>query len=122
MDDKLVVIILVQRGTARPYYLTGKGIRPEGVFVCQGPSTVPATETAILNMIKESSGDSYEVARSLYQQLTFHETASYFKKKNIAFENSHKKTMGLIGNDGMYTNLALLLSDQCSHTIKLAIF
>ena len=69
MNEKPIVCITVQRGTARPYYLQGKGIRPEGVYVRQGASTVPATETAILNMIKETSGDSYEVARSLNQQL-----------------------------------------------------
>jgi ATP-dependent DNA helicase RecG len=28
----------------------------------------------------------------------------------------------LIGDDGMFTNLALLLSDQCNHSIKLAVF
>ena len=61
-DEKEIVIVTVQRGTARPYYLQGKGIRPEGVYVRQGASTVPATEAAILNMIKETSGDSYETA------------------------------------------------------------
>ena len=71
MDGKSVVSVVVQRGTARPYYLHGKGIRPEGVYVRQGASTVPATDAAILNMIKETSGDSYEPARSLNQQLTF---------------------------------------------------
>ena len=60
MDEKPVVCVSVQRGTARPYYLHGKGIRPEGVYVRQGASTVPATDAAILNMIKETSGDSYE--------------------------------------------------------------
>ena len=69
MDEKTIVCVTVQRGTARPYYLRGKGIRPEGVYVRQGASTVPATEAAILNMIKETSGDSYEVARSLEQHL-----------------------------------------------------
>ena len=67
IDGKNVVVITVQRGTARPYYLAGKGIRPEGVYVRQGASTVPATESAILAMIKETSGDSYEAARSLQQ-------------------------------------------------------
>jgi ATP-dependent DNA helicase RecG len=121
-EGKHIVIISVQRGTARPYYLSGKGIRPEGVFLRQGSSTVPASETAILNMIKETSGDSYEEARSLNQQLTFHEATDYFDKKGIAFENSQKRSLHLVGEDEMYTNLALLLSDQCSHTIKLAVF
>lgn len=44
MDGLPVAVVTVQRGTARPYYLAGKGIRPEGVFVRQGASTVPTTE------------------------------------------------------------------------------
>lgn len=31
-------------------------------------------------------------------------------------------TLGIIGTDGLYTNLGLLLSDQCAHTIKFAVF
>ena len=50
------------------------------VYVRQGASSVPASETAILNMIRETS------------------------------------------EDGTYSNLAMLLSDQCTHTIKMAIF
>ena len=60
MEGKAVVVLTVQRGTARPYYLSGKGIRPEGVYVRQSASSVPVSETAILNMIKETSGDRYE--------------------------------------------------------------
>lgn len=122
MDGKNVICVTVQRGTERPYYLAGKGIRPEGVFVRQGASTVPASETAILNMIKETSGDSYEAARSLNQQLTFEKTGAFFKNRNVEFGNSQMRTLHFIGEDGMYTNLAYLLSDQCAHTIKLAVF
>lgn len=122
MNEKPIVCITVQRGTARPYYLQGKGIRPEGVYVRQGASTVPATETAILNMIKETSGDSYEVARSLNQQLSFEKTSDFFKKRKVEFGKSQMKTLHLIDKDDMYTNLALLLSEQCMHTIKLAVF
>lgn len=51
MEGKDVICVYVQRGTARPYYLHSKGIRPEGVFVRQGASTVPASEAAILEMV-----------------------------------------------------------------------
>ena len=122
MEGKPIVSVTVQRGTARPYYLHGKGIRPEGVYVRQGASTVPATDAAILNMIKETSGDSYESARSLNQDLTFDEAAAFFKKRKVAFGRSQMRTLHLIGEDDNYTNLAFLLSDQCTHTIKLAVF
>lgn len=88
----------------------------------QGASSVPASETAILNMIKEVGGDSYEDARSINQQLTFEETENYFSKHHIPFGEQQKRTLNIIGADGTYTNLGLLLSDQCVHTIKLAVF
>jgi len=122
VDGKQIVSVAVQRGTARPYYLAGKGIRPEGVFIRQDASTVPASETAILAMIKETSGDRYELARSLHQQLTFDHANTAFSKKSVAFGEPQKRTLHLIGEDGTFTNLALLLSEQCTHTIKLAVF
>lgn len=122
IESKQVVVFSVQRGTARPYYLVGKGIRPEGVFVRQGASTVPASEAAILQMIKETAGDSYEEARSLNQQLDFENTAEYFKSRDVDFGKAQKRTLGFIGEDGTYTNLALLFSAQCPHTIKAAVF
>lgn len=122
IEGKSVVVLAVQRGTARPYYLAGKGIRPEGVYVRQNASSVPASETAILNMIKETSGDRYEDARSINQQLTFEKAENYFAKHNLPFGDQQKRTLNIIGLDGTYTNLGMLLSDQCSHTIKLAVF
>lgn len=53
IDGKPVVVPTVRRGTARPYYLVGKGIWPEDVYLRQGASSVPASEMAILNMIEE---------------------------------------------------------------------
>ena len=122
INGKVIVTATVQRGTARPYYLAGKGVRPEGVYVRQGASTVPASDNAILKMIKETAGDSYERARSLTQDLTFQEAAGAFQTETIPFGTEQKKTLGLIGRDGLFSNLALLLSDQCPHTIRLAEF
>lgn len=122
IEEKPVVVLTVQRGTARPYYLAGKGIRPEGVYVRQSASSVPASETAILNMIKETSGDRYEDARSINQQLTFEKAENYFAKRDLPFGDRQKRTLNIIGPDGTYTNLGMLLSDQCVHTIKMAVF
>ena len=122
IEGQPVIVVTVQRGTARPYYLSGKGIRPEGVYIRQSASSVPASETAILNMIKETSGDRYEDARSLNQQLTFEKATDYFTKRKLPFGEQQKRTLNIIGADGTYTNLGMLLSDQCVHTIKLAVF
>ncbi|MFT8309988.1 MAG: RNA-binding domain-containing protein [Sporolactobacillus sp.] len=122
IDGKRIIVVHVQRGTNRPYYLTRKGLRPEGVYVRQGASAVPATDTAIRQMIKETDGDSYEDMRSLNQDLTFTEAQADFKKRNLPFGHPQMKTLGLINTDNIYTHLGLLLSDQCVHTIKAATF
>ena len=112
----------MQRGTACPYYLAGKGIRPEGVYVRQGTSSVPATETAILSMIKETDGEKYEEVRSLNQDLTFREAGHFFDMKNVPFGLNQYKTLRFQTTDGVYTNLGLLFSDQSVHIVKLAVF
>ncbi len=122
IDDKNVLIIDVQKGTACPYYLESKGIRPGGVYVRQGASSVPATSAAILKMIKESDGDRYEAIRCTNQQLTFDYAEIEFRKSSIEFGTNQKKTLKIINDDNMFTNLAELLSDQCVHTIKAAVF
>ena len=42
-DGKKIIEISVQRGTNRPYYIAKKGMRPEGVYVRQGTSSVQAS-------------------------------------------------------------------------------
>lgn len=121
-DGKAVVAVNIQRGTNRPYYLAKKGLRPEGVYVRQGYSSVPATDTAIRQMIKETDGDSFENMRSINQALTFEATKKEFEKRNVAFGQPQMQTLKIVSADGIYTNLGLLLSEQCLHTIKAAVF
>ena len=101
IEQKQVVIIDIQRGTERPYYIAKKGLRPEGVYVRQGYSSVPATDTAIRKMIKETDGDHFEDMRSLDQELTFCETKKEFQKRNITLEQPQMKTLGIINQDGI---------------------
>lgn len=121
-QGKKIVTVNVQRGTNRPYYLAAKGLRPEGIYVRQGTSVVPATDAAIRQMIKATDGDSYEEMRSLDQELTFEETAREFERRGIAFGVQQMQTLKMLNADGLYTNQGLLLSDQCIHTIKAAVF
>lgn len=121
-DGKEIVEISVQQGTERPYYIAKKGLRPEGVYVRQGYSSVSASNTLIRKMIKETDGDHFEDMRSLNQNLTFHEALKQFSKRKLPFQEAQMKILGLMTHDGIYTNLGLLLSDQCVHTIKVAAF
>ena len=122
IEDRHVVEIKVQKGTSRPYYLADKGLKSTGVYVRQGSSSAPASDAVIRQMIKETDGDVFEEMRSLNQSLTFDFADNEFRKRNVAFGRAQKQTLGLVNADGEYTNLGLLLSDQCPHIIKAAAF
>ncbi len=121
-EGKSVVAVSVQRGTGRPYYIAEKGLKPSGVYVRLGSASVPASEDAIRAMIKETDGDSFEAARSLNQELSFDSAKAEFERRGIEFGATQMRNLGIVGGDGLFTNLGLLLSDQCVHTIKTAVF
>ena len=116
------ITVTVQEGTHKPYFLPEKGLKPSGVYVRQGASSVPASYEQIREMIKLTDGDKYEAARSLTQELTFNAATEEFARCGAAFGENQMRTLGVIGADGLYTNLGLLLSNQCAHTVKFGVF
>lgn len=123
LQDNKVVKITVGEGSYKPYYLKSKGLKPNGVYIRQGASSVPASPKQIRQMIKDLDGDVFEDMRSMEQSLTFHAAEKMFKKYNVEFSAEKYRVLGMIdSSDSLYTNLALLISDQCMHTTKVAVF
>lgn len=122
LEDKKVIKIEVSVGTNKPYYLSDKGLKPSGVYVRKGSSSQPVSDEAIRELIIQTSGKTYESGRSINQELSFVSFTEKMKERNLEVGDSQLRTLHLIGEDGLYTNLALLLSDQCEHTLKLAVF
>ncbi len=123
VQDNKVVSITVNEGTNKPYYLKSKGLKPNGVYVRQGTSSAPASPEQIRQMIKDSDGDMFEEMRSLDQSLTFESAKETFKRYGVEFSDEKYTALGMIhGNNKLFTNLALIMSDQCEHTTKIAVF
>lgn len=121
LQDNKVIQIEVNEGSFKPYYLKSKGMKPAGVYVRQGASSVQASPEQIRRMIKESDGDNFEERRCLEQELTFDAAEAAFKCYGVEFAAEKYRALGITQN-GVFTNLALLLSDQCLHTTKIAVF
>ena len=121
LQDNKVIQIEVGEGSYKPYYLKSKGMKPTGVYVRQGTSSVQASPEQIRQMIKESDGDTFEDSRSLEQELTFDAAKTAFRRYGVEFSVEKYRALGITQND-IFTNLALLLSDQCHHTTKIAVF
>ncbi|MCD8224520.1 MAG: putative DNA binding domain-containing protein [Clostridiales bacterium] len=123
LQDNNVIRIEVGEGSYKPYYLKAKGIKPTGVYVRQGASSVPASPDQIRRMIKDYDGDIFEEMRALTQELSFEEAERTFKRYGVDFSEEKYIALGLRNiHDDQYANLAMILSDQCQHTTKIAVF
>lgn len=120
IDDKDVIKVDVQEGPSKPYYLREKGLRSEGVYIRKGPSSIQASDSLILNMIKDCSA-TFESSISSKQDLTFDDATEIFAKADVDFGRNQMNSLGLLEGE-LYTNLAYLLSDQCTAGMKLAAF
>jgi len=123
LENNQIIRIEVGEGSYKPYYLRSKGMKPSGVYVRQGSSSVQASPEQIRQMIKDADGDVFEELRSLNQELTFDFCSETFALHSIAFNDEKFNVLGIRNHaQQLYTNLGLLLSDQCTHTIKIAVF
>lgn len=121
-EGKWILKITVERGIAVPYCFTRYGLVPEGVWVRVGSNTVMATREHIRQMIKDNGMGQFISELSIEQNLTFDYAVKVFAEKEIDFGDNQKRMLGLIRADERYSNLALILSDQCPYTTKVAIF
>lgn len=121
-ENKFYIKLTVNQGTKKPYYLSDKGLKPTGVYVRSGTTSAPASEDAIRMMIKMTDGDSFENNRSLIQELTFTSLKKEMERRNLEFTEVQMKNLGILSSDDIYTNMGLLVSDQCQHSVKFAVF
>ena len=82
-----------------------------------------ASEETIKQMILKNSNISFETSISNNQKLTFSYAEKIFDENGINIRNKNiKKNLNLLTDIDMYTNLALLISDQNPFNIKVAVY
>lgn len=121
IENKNIIELKIMSGPNKPYYLAEKGLKPSGVYIRHGNVSAPAADEIIIKMLKENH-DSFEVEVSNNQDLHFTVLSNAFNNKNLVFNESKYKILNLKNEDNYFTNLALLLSDECPFSIKCAIF
>ena len=121
LDGKEIIRIDIAEGDEKPYYLREKGLRAEGVFIRKGTSNIPVSEETLKVMLQKPRSRSYESMISLRQDLTFDYASSVLRKNGMKFGEEQMKTLHVIEN-GKYTNLAFMLSDQFNVPAKAALF
>ncbi|MBR2828477.1 MAG: putative DNA binding domain-containing protein [Bacilli bacterium] len=121
-NNKDVIIVDIQSGPNKPYYLADKGLKPSGVYLRHGSSSIQVSDEIIRKMIFEHASLRFEEMISKNQDLSFEYLEKKFKDSNLIFDKNKYKLLTIVNDENKYTNLGLLLSDQCSYTIKCAIF
>lgn len=121
-DGHDVVVATIFRGDARPYWLTSKGLCPSGSPIAEGGRVVAPSERRLRTLLAETGCGSFERERSRQQVLTFDQACKVFDEEKLSVSEKTFRELGLVDASGTFTNLALLLSDQCPSTIRLAFF
>ena len=121
-DGKTIIEVTVERGAMIPYCFKAYGLVPQGVYVRVGSESVSASREHIRQLIRENDSERFIESLSLEQNLTFDYAAKVFEDNGVQFGGTQRQSLGVIRSDGRYSNLALLLSDQCPYSIKAAIF
>ncbi len=122
VEDKDIIIVKVSEAPNKPYYLSDKGLKSSGVYLRHGNVSVQANEEVIKKLLIESNSNSFENNVSNMQDLHFEYLKDIFKIHNIEIDDNKFKTLNIVNLNNEYTNLGLLLSDECPYSIKCAIF
>lgn len=118
-----VLVIEIESGKGKPYYLKSKGLKPSGVYVRYGRNKSQATQEEISRMVRERDNISYESLISRNQDLTFHVLKLKFDEKGLDFNEFKMITSGFIDSKtNEYTNLAFWFSDQYDVATKMAVY
>lgn len=116
-DGKAVAQIVIESGTSRPYSFRGKTFVNGGVYIRLGGQTVAANIDEVIKIIQRGDPRSWESRPCNFDDLTFESTEAIFSDNNILFSKSTWLGLGLVDSFQRFTNLALLLSDQCPYRI-----
>ena len=122
VNNKDIIIVKVSEAPNKPYYLSDKGLKSSGVYLRHGNASVQASEEVIKKMLVESNSNSFESNISKEQNLHFYYLKDLFKQHNLEINDNKFKALNIIDLNNRYTNLGLLLSDECPYSIKCAIF
>ena len=115
-----VLVIEVNEGKDKPYYLREKGPKPAGVYKRVGRSIRKANEDEILRMIMSSKNYIYENDVSEEQNLSFNALTRAFTQNGMELTERNMVSLGIKNSQNKFTNLGYILSDQSDVTVKVA--
>lgn len=112
VESKLFYIEILP-GKSKPYFLDEK------VYIRNNSESVKASPDLVNKMLINQNLNSFDLAESLNQELSFDRLRAIFRRQKIEFK---PKSLGFYNESQKFTNTALLMSDQNLFSIKIAVF
>jgi ATP-dependent DNA helicase RecG len=119
---KKILVLHVEPGQNRPYSTNATDLTSKSVFVRTGAANSGANRDEIVSMIQENNPIRWEARVSPRQDLSFSQAQSLFASHGVPFGKEFWRVHGLQDENGNFTNLGMLLSDQNTAGIHLAVF
>jgi len=111
--EQKLFCIEVYPGDAKPYFLDGRA------YIRNGSESVKASQERVTKMMAFQDLSSFDATESPIQDLELDEIESVFKREKFDFR---AKALGFLNSQGLFTNVAFLMSSQNYFSVKVAIF
>ena len=102
------------------------GVEKDGVIIEGANQGSIITEKAVYGSGKSTDDDidaiNFEQKRATATELTFTSFKKALNSVGIELSSETLKKLGIIKSSKVYTNFGVLVSDQCSHSIKVNVF
>lgn len=122
LGGKAVALAFVMPGSGRPYGFKGKLLTKDGVFIRIGGQTVAATLEEVLQIVRRGNPRDWEGRACGREDLTFRFAAPLLEANGIAFGEVNWLGLGIYDSNRLFTNLAMLLSDQNDKRVSVNAF
>lgn len=106
LKGKDLVAVMVGKGTDKPYSRIGTQEAPQEAAPAHSPAQLPDT------------AGSFNEAAPCTAGLSFSSLKLIMEACELSSDSETLRLLNIYDNDGRYTNLALLLSEQCPYNIK----
>ena len=118
-NGKTVIVVSVEGGPQKPYYIREFGMSPEGCYTRIGSSVEHMDMKMIEDYFRKRTRNSLASIVSPIQELTFSSLEIYYNAIGHSFEKNTFRQLGLLNSEGKFNYVAYLLAERNSVAVNL---
>ena len=119
-ENRIIIKIVVSRGTEKPYYIKKYGMSPKGCFLRVGSGVQPMNRSMIDAFYAQRTHTSLRNIVSPKANLTFEQLKIYYQAKELNINSSFLKNLDFYTDDKKFNYVAYLLADNNTLSFKVA--